>query len=150
VRVGTVATAAAVAGLSLLAVLTAVVEAFLVPVELVPGLSVATLLAVAANLALTRAAWAATGRGALAVVPALAWLVTAFGLGFERAEGDLVVPGTGSGLLFLLAGTVAAAVGAGYRPRPRSRGPRPPGDDPDNTPLDGHDDGSRPAGTASA
>ena len=43
-------------------------------------------------------------------VPALLWLAVAFTLGSRRAEGDLIVPGTPAGLIFLLMGAVGGSV----------------------------------------
>ena len=50
---------------------------------------------------------------ALAALPGVMWLVVAMALGSSRAEGDVVVTGDMNGVLFLLLGTVSAAVGIG-------------------------------------
>ena len=107
----------------LLTVLLAVWGSFLVPFRigavLVP---VSWAVAVVGNLALGRAgARVAGSTGAL--VPGLLWLGLAYVLGSRRAEGDLVVPGTTVGLVFLLSGAVASAVAYGLavvRARPSS------------------------------
>jgi len=49
---------------------------------------------------------------ATAAVPPVLWLAVVLVLAAPRAEGDLVVPGTATGLGFLLAGAVAGAYGA--------------------------------------
>ena len=91
----------------------AVVESFLVPLRIgtVP-LPVSVLLAVAGNIALPRLAGRWTGSVLAAAVPPVLWLVVVVVLSLPRAEGDLIVPGTVTGLVFLLAGSVAGAFGA--------------------------------------
>lgn len=88
----------------------AVVEAFLVPLRAgsVP-LPLSVPLAVAGNILLARLAARRTG-GILAVAlqPA-AWLVTVVVLSLPRAEGDVIVEGTLTGLVFLFAGAVGGA-----------------------------------------
>jgi hypothetical protein len=90
-----------------------VLECFLVPLRVgrVP-LPVALLLAIAGNLLLPRLGVAATGRKAMAVAPPVLWLLVVFVFAAPRPEGDLVVPGTLMGLLFLFGGAIAAAFGA--------------------------------------
>ena len=85
--------------------LLAVVTAFLVPLG-VP-LVVVTLGPYAH--AVGRAARSAPA----AAVPSIAWFVTTMALASSRAEGDLVVTGSATGLAYLLLGTVSAAVGIG-------------------------------------
>jgi len=46
-------------------------------------------------------------------VPAVAWLVVTMAFATRRAEGDLVVGGDVFGIMFLLLGTLSAAVGIG-------------------------------------
>jgi hypothetical protein len=104
----------------------AVVESFLVPLRAgtVP-LPVSVLLAVVGNVALTRLMWRACRHRGAAAAPVVAWLVVVLVLAARRQEGDLVVPGTATGLAFLLLGTVAGAFALGQvvvpAPRPRSR-----------------------------
>jgi hypothetical protein len=91
----------------------AVLECFLVPLRVgrVP-LPVAVLLAIAGNLLLPRLGVAATGRKVMALAPPVLWLLVVFVFAAPRPEGDLVVPGTVMGLLFLFGGAIAAAFGA--------------------------------------
>lgn len=117
VRATNVLTVASMAALCLLTVLTAVIEAFLVTYELVPAVSVASLIAVVVNLLVTRAGRRAAGAGWGALVPGVLWVLVVVGLGVQRTEGDLVVPGTAGGLLFMLSGTLAAVVGIASRDR---------------------------------
>lgn len=96
-----------------LTVLLAVWGAFLVPFRvggtLVP---LCWLLALVGNVVLGRAGGRLLGKTGTIVV-GLVWLVVAFTLGTKRSEGDLIVPGTTVGLVFLLAGAVASAVSYG-------------------------------------
>lgn len=91
----------------------AIVECFLVPLRAgsVP-LPVSVPLAAVGNVVLARLAGRLTGRAVLAVVPPVLWLAVVLVLSAPRAEGDLVVPGTGTGLVFLFTGAVAGAYGA--------------------------------------
>ncbi|NVI86666.1 DUF6113 family protein [Actinomadura sp. BRA 177] len=58
-----------------------------------------------------------------ATIPAVVWGVVVFILSMRRTEGDLVVPGTLAGYLFIIGGMVAAVVGIMMVPPAR-----PPGD----------------------
>ena len=106
-----------------LTVLLAVWGAFLVPLRvdgtLVP---LCWLLALGGNVGLGTAGGRLYGKAGV-VGPVLLWLVVAFTLGSRRAEGDLVVPGSTTGLVFLLAGAVGGAVAYGVQvtraPAPR-------------------------------
>jgi hypothetical protein len=110
------------AGWAVLAVLVAgwlaVVEVFWLPLRvdgvLVP-VSVAA--AVVGNLLIVRAARWLSGSGAVALLPAVAWLVVVVAAMIRRPEGDLLIVGGGDtgvvNLAFLLVGVVAAAVAAG-------------------------------------
>jgi hypothetical protein len=91
----------------------AVLECFLVPLRVgtVP-LPLCVPLAVAGNVVLARLAGGLTGRPVLGVLPPVLWLAVVLILAAPRAEGDLVVPGTLTGLAFLFAGSVAGAYGA--------------------------------------
>jgi hypothetical protein len=96
----------------------ALAEVFWLPLRvggvLVP---VSILVAVTANLLLPAVALRWSGSRAVAVLPALAWLVVAVGAMIRRPEGDLVITGGGvSGTLnlaFLLIGVLAAALAVG-------------------------------------
>ena len=106
-----------------LTVLLAVWGAFLVPLRvggtLVP---LSWLLALGGNVGLGAAGGRLYGKAG-AVVPVVLWLLVAFTLGTRRAEGDLVVPGSTAGLVFLLAGAVGGALAYGVQvtraPSPR-------------------------------
>lgn len=107
---GPAGTALSYALVVLLTVLLAVWGAFLVPFRVAGVLvPVCWVLAVAGNTALCLAGGRLGGRAG-AAVPGLLWVVVAFTLGSPRAEGDLVVPGTPVGLVFLLLGVGASAV----------------------------------------
>jgi hypothetical protein len=97
----------------LAAVALAVVECFLVPLRVgtVP-LPLCVPLAMAGNVVLARLAGGLTGRSLLGVLPPVLWLAVVLVLAAPRAEGDLIVPGTLTGLVFLFAGAVAGAYGA--------------------------------------
>jgi hypothetical protein len=94
------------------------VEVFWLPLRvgtvLVP---VSVLAAVAGNLLLTGQAHRLSGSRAVAVLPALTWLVVAVAGMVRRPEGDLILTGGGAtgvvNLLFLLLGVTAAAVAVG-------------------------------------
>jgi hypothetical protein len=95
------------------AVQAAVVESFLVPLHAgrwpVP---VAVLAAVAGNVVLARSIVRLTGYRRLAALPPVLWLAVVVVLAAPRPEGDLVVPGTLTGLAFLFGGATAGAFGA--------------------------------------
>ena len=116
-------TIATMTSLCLVTVLTAVIEAFLVTYEILPAVSVATLLAVGANLFITRAGRRAVGAGWGGFVPAVLWLLVIVTLGSQRTEGDTVMPGTWGTLLFMLFGTLAGVVGIASRDRPPPASP---------------------------
>ena len=108
----------------------ALVEVFWLPLRagtvLVP---VSVVVAVLGNVVVVEGVHRLSGSRAVAVLPALTWLVVAFGASFRRPEGDLLIPGGTQdlgvlGLVFLLSGVVSAAVAVGRvlaRPR-RSAG----------------------------
>jgi hypothetical protein len=95
------------------AVALAVIECFLVPLRVgtVP-LPLCVPLAMAGNVVLARLAGGLTGRPLAGVLPPVLWLAVVLVLAAPRAEGDLIVPGTLTGLVFLFAGAVAGAYGA--------------------------------------
>ena len=90
----------------------ALVEGFLVPLRIgtVP-LPICVLLAVAGNVVLTKLAVRQTGSIVCGVLQPVLWLVVIVVLSVPRAEGDLIVPGSATGLVFLFAGAVAGAYG---------------------------------------
>ena len=104
----------------------ALVEVFWLPLRagtvLVP---VSVVAAVLGNLVVVEGTYRLSGSRAVAVLPAITWLVVAFGASFRRPEGDLVILGGSQdlgvlGLVFLLCGVVAAAGAVGRvlaRPR---------------------------------
>jgi hypothetical protein len=94
------------------AVALAVLECFLVPLRIgsVP-VPIVVPLAMAGNILLARLSGRWTGSVAGAAVPPVLWLVVVIVLALPRAEGDLIVPGTLTGLVFLFAGAVAGAYG---------------------------------------
>ncbi|MDP9435473.1 MAG: DUF6113 family protein [Actinomycetota bacterium] len=100
----------------LLALLTGLWGAFLVPLR-VGGvaLPVSVLLAGVGNGVLCWAGGQLLGRLG-AGLPGLLWFAVAVLLQTRRPEGDLVVPGTWTGLLFLVVGSLAAAVAVGLAP----------------------------------
>jgi hypothetical protein len=93
-----------------LAVLLALWGCFLVPLRLggVP-VPLACLVALVGNAALGRAGGRLFGRAG-AAGPGLVWLVIVLRLSSPTADGDLVVPGTGWGLAFLVVGALTSAV----------------------------------------
>jgi hypothetical protein len=111
----------------------AVVEVFWLPLRIgVVPVPLSVLAAVAGNLLLVPLAHRLSGSRAVAVLPALVWLVVALAAMVRRPEGDLVLVGTGVtggvGYAFLLCGVVAAAFAAGrvlaapVRPAPTGSG----------------------------
>ena len=120
------------AGWALVAVLVAawlaLVEIFWLPLRvggvLVP---VSVLAAVVGNLLLVDRAHRLSGSRAVAVLPAVTWLVVVVGGMTRRPEGDLVLIGGGAtgvvNLVFLLLGVTAGAlaVGRALAGPPRSR-----------------------------
>ena len=96
--------------LVLLTVLLALWGSFLVPFRIGATLvPVCWAVAVGGNLAVGRAGSRLAGTTG-ALLPGLLWLLVAFTLSARRDEGDVVIPGTTVGLVFLLAGAVASAV----------------------------------------
>lgn len=99
---------------TLAAVLSGVVEAFLVPLRLGIGSSstpvpVSLLLALVGNALLVRAAVRVTRSRLAALGPALGWFAPVLVLGNRTAAGDLVVPSSVVGLGLLLVGSAALA-----------------------------------------
>ncbi|SMO57375.1 hypothetical protein SAMN06273567_102305 [Geodermatophilus aquaeductus] len=96
----------------------ALVEVFWLPLR-VAGVLVplSVLVAVVGNYLLVVGALRLTGSRAVAVLPAVVWLVVAVGATMRRPEGDLVAVGGGGlgavTLAFLGLGVLAAAVAVG-------------------------------------
>lgn len=94
------------------AVALAVLECFLVPLRIgAAPFPITVLLAMAGNIALARLAGRWTGSVVGAAVPPVLWLLVVIVLAVPRAEGDLIVPGSLTGLVFLFGGAVAGAYG---------------------------------------
>lgn len=116
-RPGRLATGGAYGLVLVLALLLAVWGAFLVPLRVGAMLVPASwVIALVGNGLLGWAGGRLLGRAG-AAGPGLLWLAVALTLGTKRAEGDLVVPGTLPGLVFLAVGVVAS--GAAYSLAPR-------------------------------
>jgi hypothetical protein len=114
---------------SLAAVWLAFLECFLVPLRAgTVVIPVAVVMALAGNAVLPRLAVAAARRKAAALLPPVLWLAVVFVFAAPRPEGDLIVPGTWSGLAFLFLGAIGGAYGAAMAVLPRRLGP-------DGTPL---------------
>jgi len=122
---GRVSTYAAYALVLVLAVLLAVWGAFLVPLRVGgTAVPVSWAVAVVGNGLLGWYGGQLLGRAG-AAGPGLLWLAVALTLGSKRGEGDLVVPGSTIGLVFLLVGAVTSAVAYGVASPggPTSRSP---------------------------
>ncbi|MFL6129312.1 MAG: hypothetical protein ACJ73E_09630 [Mycobacteriales bacterium] len=95
------------------AVALAVLECFLVPLRVgTLPLPLSVPMAVVGNVVAARLAGRLTGRPVLGLLPPVLWMAVVLLLAAPRAEGDLIVPGTVTGLVFLFAGAVAGAYGA--------------------------------------
>jgi hypothetical protein len=132
---GVVVRVAAYVALAAVGALLAMWGAFLVPLHIGPVVGLSVMIAVVGNLAVGLLGAAGMGTRLGATVPGAAWFLVALVLGAGRPEGDLVVPGhlpTDSGVavvgtLYVLAGSVAAALAVGLgavRLRPRFTAPR--------------------------
>jgi hypothetical protein len=105
------------------------VEIFWLPLRVGPVLlPVSVVAAVTGNLLLVALAYRVSGSRAVAVLPAVVWVVVALAASGQRPEGDLLITGGGASgyvnLAFLLCGVVAAALAVGRlfsRPRRRVR-----------------------------
>ena len=114
-RLATTVRLLAVVVFSFLSLLLAVLGAFLVPYDPVPGLSVGVLMAVVGNYFIAVGGRRASGAAAGAALPAVVWLAVTLTLASGRAEGDVVLSNSASSLAFIVLGAVAAAVGIGRR-----------------------------------
>jgi hypothetical protein len=98
----------------LAAALSALIEAFLVPLYagtvIVP---VAVVLALAGNLVFPRLARALVPRMLATVAPVLAWLAVMFVFLAGRPEGDIAFPGSPTGAVWVFYGTLFGGVVAG-------------------------------------
>ena len=111
---------AAYAVVLLLTVLLTLWGAFLVPFRLGGVLVPVSWVLAAGNAGLVVAGGRLLGRPG-ALVPGLVWLGLVSLLQTRRAEGDLVLPGTPVGLVYLLVGALALVVGYAHvssRPAP--------------------------------
>jgi hypothetical protein len=116
--------AAGGAVVALVALEAAVIECFLVPLRLGPvPVPLSAAAAVAGNILLARLIVAVTGRRPTALLPPVLWLVAVLVFAAPRAEGDLIVPGSWPGLLFLFLGAIAGAFGAATSITPRRWSP---------------------------
>lgn len=92
----------------------ALLEAFTVPLRLgtVP-FPISVALVLVANVLLPRFAYAVTGSRLVAGATLAVWLLVVLALATGRPEGDVVVPGTVTGLALVFGGAAAAAFGLG-------------------------------------
>ncbi|WP_285491922.1 DUF6113 family protein [Actinomadura sp. NBRC 104425] len=106
---------------------------------LVGAVPVAAIVLTAVNFAAVRlAAWAM--RSPLGgVVFAVPWGLAVLLMSIKRSEGDLVVPGTAAGYVFILGGVVGAVIAAALQPTRR-----PPGEWLVRGPLSAPQAGTRP------
>lgn len=104
----------------------AVIEAFLVPLRIgsVP-FPLCVVLAVAGNMVLTRLAARQAGTIVAGALQPAFWLVTVLVLSLPRPEGDVIVQGTLTGLVFLFSGVVAGAYAVASELTRRTK-PEPP------------------------
>ena len=96
-----------------LALLAAVVEAFLVPFRIGDvKIPIALVLAILGNLTLPALALRASGSKFVTTLPAVVWFIVIVALAGGTAEGDVVLAGNDwTALLLLLVGSIAAAAG---------------------------------------
>ena len=106
-----------------LAVLASLWGAFLIPLRVLDvPVPVSVVIALGANAALCTVGGRLYGRWG-AGVPGLIWFAVAVALQTRRPEGDLVVPGTWTGLAFLVLGSMGAAIAVGLTPSRRAPSP---------------------------
>jgi Flp pilus assembly pilin Flp len=87
------------------------------------ALPVAAVVLIAVNFGMVRLAGWGMGTRLGAVIPTLTWAAVVFLMSQRRPEGDLVVPGTTPGYVYLIGGLVAAVIAVALVPVQR-----PPGD----------------------
>ncbi|MFS2294995.1 MAG: DUF6113 family protein [Actinomadura sp.] len=112
---------AAYAALGLLGAVSGVVGSFAQNWTAGP-VPVASIVLAALVFVMVRLAGLGTGGRLGATVPAVAWVIVAFLMSVRRAEGDLVVPGTVAGYVFIVGGMVAAVAGVMLVPASRAPG----------------------------
>ena len=112
---------AAYAALGLLGAVVGVVGSF-AQAWTVGSVPVAAIVLILLNFAIARAAGWAMGRRTAAAVPVLLWAVVALVLSIGRSEGDLIVPGTLPGYLFIIGGLAAGALAVSLVPAARPSG----------------------------
>jgi len=116
--------ATTVAAICVLAFVLAVIGSFLSPAVWHPlsvPFPVGSAVAVVSNIAIGVLGVRGAGSRLAPTLTALIWLGVALLLGSQRAEGDLIVPGTWPGVVYLFAGTAAAAVPIAMAPRGAAR-----------------------------
>jgi len=100
--------------LSACAALSAMLAALLVPLRwgtaIVP---VSVLVAVASTVGLTLLAWRAVHRVAPAAIPFAVWVVTVLILSQARPEGDVLLPGGQTGVVYVVYATMLGGFVAG-------------------------------------
>ncbi|MFG2249574.1 DUF6113 family protein [Spirillospora sp. NPDC048823] len=84
---------------------------------------VAAIVLVALVFCMVRLAGLGMGGRLGATIPAVMWAIVAFVMSMRRAEGDLVIPGTTAGYVYIVGGMLAAVAGVMLVPAAR-----PPGD----------------------
>jgi hypothetical protein len=112
---------AAYAALALLGAVFGVVGSFSQDWTLGP-VPVAAIVLVGLVFAMARLAGLGMGGRLGATVPAVVWGVVVFVLSMRRGEGDLVIPGTLAGYLFIVGGMLAAVAGVMTVPPARPPG----------------------------
>lgn len=83
---------------------------------------VAAIVLVALVFGMVRLAGFGMGGRLGATVPAVVWAIVAFVLSIRRPEGDLVVPGTLAGYVYIIGGMLAAVAGVMLVPPARPPG----------------------------
>ena len=100
--------------LSACAALSAMLAALLVPLRwgtvIVP---VSVLIAVVSTVGLTLLAWSAVRSVALATIPFAIWVVTVLVLSQARPEGDVLLPGGQTGVVYVVYATMLGGFVAG-------------------------------------
>lgn len=77
---------------------------------------------IAVNFVAPRLAGWAMGTRLAAALPVFIWADVAFILSVERGEGDLIVPGTATGYLFIIGGLVSGVAAVALVPSTRAPG----------------------------
>lgn len=116
-----VVSGAAYAALGLLGAVSGVVGSFVQNWTAGP-VPVASIVLVALVFVMVRLAGLGMGGRLGATVPAVTWVIVAFVMSMRRAEGDLVIPGTVAGYVFIVGGMLAAVAGVMLVPASRAPG----------------------------